>query len=46
MVIVVSDSSVHETASNAGPNPPYAGPVEAIGNGFQDERINSDNLGS
>ena len=46
MTMVVSDSSVHETASNTGPDPPYAGPVEAIGNGFQDEQINSDNLGS
>ena len=34
MVIVVSDSPVHEIASNIGPDPPYAGPIEAIGNGF------------
>ena len=37
MTIAVGDSSVHEIASNKGPDPPYAGPIEAIGNGFQDE---------
>ena len=36
MMIVVIDNSVHETPSNRGPDPPYAGPGEAIGNSFQE----------
>ena len=46
MTMVVRDNSVHEIASNTGPDPPYAGPVEAIGNGLQDEQINIGNLDS